>query len=69
MSQHLLRQIDQLKQKILYIGTCVEEAIAKAPVVDTAKVATIKQAVSSGTYQIDSGRVADKILQFERGLK
>jgi len=49
--------------------TRIEEAIAKAPVVDTAKVAAIKQAVSSGTYQIDTGRVADKLLQFERGLK
>jgi negative regulator of flagellin synthesis FlgM len=47
----------------------IEEALAKAPVVDTAKVAAVKQAVSSGTYQIDSGRTADKLLQFERGLK
>jgi negative regulator of flagellin synthesis FlgM len=47
----------------------IEQAVAQAPVVNTAKVAAIKQSVSSGTYKIDAGRVADKILQFESGLK
>lgn len=44
-------------------------AVANAPVVNSAKVAAVKQAVQSGTYQIDARRVADKIVTFESGLK
>jgi negative regulator of flagellin synthesis FlgM len=47
----------------------IEEAVAKTPVVNAEKVSAVKKAVGSGTYQINAGRVADKILKFERGLK
>lgn len=47
----------------------LSDAIAQTPVVDAGKVASIKQAVSSGSYTIDPASIADKMLQAERGLK
>jgi negative regulator of flagellin synthesis FlgM len=47
----------------------LSDAVAQAPVVNTAKVSSIKQALANGTYQVDAGRVADKMIQFENGLK
>ncbi len=47
----------------------IEETIANTPVVNTQKVAAVKQQLNSGAYQIDSGRVAGKLLQFESGLQ
>jgi negative regulator of flagellin synthesis FlgM len=47
----------------------LSDAIAQTPVVDASKVASIKQALSGGSYAVDSSRIADKMLQAERGLK
>ncbi len=44
-------------------------ALANTPVVNAAKVATIKQAVQNGTYSVDPAKVADKLLKIDGELQ
>lgn len=46
----------------------LSEAVAKSPGFNAQNVATVKQAIQNGTYQVDGGRVADQIIQAEREL-
>ena len=40
----------------------LEQAIQSSPDVNEAKVEALKQAVADGSYQMDSGSIADKML-------
>ena len=46
----------------------LEEVVQSAPVVDSERVAALKEAIASGTYEIDDQRVADRLLKFERDV-
>lgn len=46
----------------------LEELVQRTPVVDQERVAAIKDAIASGTYEVDAQRIADRLLKLEREL-
>lgn len=46
----------------------LEELVQRTPVVDQDRVAALKDAIASGSYEIDAERIADRLLKLEREL-
>ena len=46
----------------------LEATIHAAPIVDTARIEDVKQAIRNGQFQINPQRVAEKMLRFENAL-
>ena len=46
----------------------LEQDLAKSPEFDAGRVEELRQAIASGRYQVDAGRVADKLLAMEGKL-
>lgn len=46
----------------------LEASIKSLPDTDVSRVAALKDQISNGSYVVDSQRVADKMLAFERNL-
>ncbi len=46
----------------------LSESAGASPEVDTAKVEQIRQQIAEGRYHVDPQKLADRLLQLERGL-
>jgi negative regulator of flagellin synthesis FlgM len=49
--------------------TSLQQVINDTPDIDTNRVSTIQQALSSGNYKIDAGKIADRMIQLEGDLR
>ncbi len=46
----------------------LENTIAELPVVDAQKVEDIRSAIANGEYEVNPGRIADKMMSFDAEL-
>jgi negative regulator of flagellin synthesis FlgM len=46
----------------------LEQQIANQPVVDTQKVNAVKEALASGSFEVDPNRIAGKMMSLEKAL-
>ncbi len=46
----------------------LSQAIGALPDVDTQRVSALQQSIDQGQYQVNSGRIADRLLQLEGDL-
>jgi negative regulator of flagellin synthesis FlgM len=47
----------------------LEGIVHNAPAADAERVAAFKDAIASGSYEVDNQKVADKLLRFEQSLR
>jgi negative regulator of flagellin synthesis FlgM len=49
--------------------TDLQQAVNDVPDVDTNRVASVQQALSSGQYKVNAGSIADRMIQLESDLR